>query len=493
MYADPLSVVREYVQNSADAIDAGYASGALGNGNSGKIEIFADPNVRELRIIDNGVGLQKSEAESVLVALGDSAKRGTSARGFRGIGRLGGLGFAQQVVFRTRSSANSKITEVAWDCRELRSLLLDSRVRLRVAELLERVVSVSRYSDGEAPPHFFEVCLRGVVRLRNDLLLNETLLRNYLKQVAPLRLDPELKCSADITSFLDAHLRRNVIDLRLNGGAALFRPHRPVLTISATKSDRFTEPEFFQLEGVDGGPAAVGWLLHHGYKGALRGSPEIRGIRARVGDIQIGDESLFASVFPESRFSSWVVGEFHVLDTRIVPNGRRDGFEINAAYSHLLAQLTPLGGRLARLCRTKSIERNRLRTFELCEQEVFQSVKVLRKRRLAPRLARSLLSSAVQAQSRMQGIAEESSLGRVRHDLERRSRNAERLIHRVKDASIDTSDPLLLLPRGKRAAFGEFLAALYACAPSKRVADSLAERLIRRLLVDSKPDSRVRA
>ena len=38
-------------------------------------------------------------------------------------------------------------------------------------------------------------------------------------------------------------------------------------------------------------------------------------------------ENILQEIFKEKRFNSWCVGEIHILDNRIMANGRRDNFE----------------------------------------------------------------------------------------------------------------------------------------------------------------------
>ena len=46
-------------------------------------------------------------------------------------------------------------------------------------------------------------------------------------------------------------------------------------------------------------------------------------------DVQVGESNLFEDSFKEPRFNGWTIGEIHVLDRRVVPNARRDNFEVN--------------------------------------------------------------------------------------------------------------------------------------------------------------------
>jgi hypothetical protein len=47
-----------------------------------------------------------------------------------------------------------------------------------------------------------------------------------------------------------------------------------------------------------------------------------------------------------------------VEDPRIVPNARRDNFEVNHHYYNLLVQLGPVAAKITQICRTASVSRN---------------------------------------------------------------------------------------------------------------------------------------
>src|ERR1043166_4604234 len=89
MYDNPLMIFREYVQNSVDSIDIGIQCDFLTVDNA-QIQINLYGFDRTITISDNGPGLPNDSAHTILRSLGCSPKEGTSQRGFRGIGRLGG-------------------------------------------------------------------------------------------------------------------------------------------------------------------------------------------------------------------------------------------------------------------------------------------------------------------------------------------------------------------------------------------------------------------
>lgn len=117
MYVDPMTIYREYVQNAADSIDEARAGVILGEGS---VSITLDASGRNVRIVDNGMGIPHGEFGSRLTAFGASKKRGKGARGFRGVGRLAGIGYCRELVFRSRVPGESKVSEIRWDCKNSR-------------------------------------------------------------------------------------------------------------------------------------------------------------------------------------------------------------------------------------------------------------------------------------------------------------------------------------------------------------------------------------
>ena len=108
MYDTPLAVYREYIQNSADAVARG------GDPKGDKVEITIDPSELRVTIRDNGPGLSYDDALDQLLPIGCSNKRMGSDRGFRGIGRLAGLAFAETVTFTTRACRDQPVTRIVW-------------------------------------------------------------------------------------------------------------------------------------------------------------------------------------------------------------------------------------------------------------------------------------------------------------------------------------------------------------------------------------------
>ena len=185
MYVSPVTIYREYLQNAADSIDTAKVSGLL-HKRRGGVSVDINHSTRSVAIRDNGAGIAAGDAVSILLAIGGSSKRGTPARGFRGVGRLSGLAYCRELEFRTKASGEDRTVTVTWDCRQLRERLSDPAFNGDLRRIVSEVVSVSYDQSPNIDEHFFEVHLKEIARLRNDILLNEAVISHYLSQVGPL-------------------------------------------------------------------------------------------------------------------------------------------------------------------------------------------------------------------------------------------------------------------------------------------------------------------
>ena len=354
MYDNPLAIYREYIQNSTDAI-AGMAAST-----EGKVEITIDPSERRLKIWDNGPGLSSDDAPQQLVPIGRSNKQMGSDRGFRGVGRLAGLAFAETVTFTTRARRDEMVTRVTWNSSRLPSSAATER---EVEDVVRDCVDVETLPGPGYPDHFFEVEIRGVARHAAGSLLNRDAVRSYVGEVCPVPIAAAFPYALRVEDLSRPTVPLMALDITLDGDPEpVRRPYGETIQLSANREDRFTEFEEVRIPSVDRiRDAAVGWIAHSSYLGAVPKWTQIRGIRARVGNIQIGDETIFDSLYSEERFNRWCVGELHILDHRIVPNARRDYFEPGPHLRNLENHLLPILRGIGERCRAASAARNRTR------------------------------------------------------------------------------------------------------------------------------------
>lgn len=380
MYVEPETIYRELVQNAADAIDDAIEAGVLAR-EEGYVQISIDELHRQIIVRDNGIGISNADFAKTMCAIGASQKRGTKARGFRGIGRLVGLGYAQELSFRSRSHGRERVFEAKWDARLLKELL-QSRQRAALTDAIAAVVQVTeRTANADDPEHFFEVELRKVIRLPNDDLLNARGIERYLSEVAPVPFHDDFKHGPKIVKEISSVGPFPTLDIRVNGSSTpLRRPYRNQFVLTPSKTVTITDYEPFRIPAYDSNEtAAIAWIGKHEYLGAFPKSLGVRGLRARVGNLQIGNERIFAEAFKEERFADWAIGEVHVFDERIMPNGRRDGFEPSLHLSNLMAHLSTKGREIARVARSSSIERRMDRGIVSVEAALTEYIKLLKR------------------------------------------------------------------------------------------------------------------
>jgi hypothetical protein len=357
MYPDPLALYREYIQNAADAVEQGIREGIYSGRTSPRIDVVIDVDKRNVKIRDNGVGISNRDFVGILTALGGSAKRGTKARGFRGVGRLAGLGFCQELVMSSKSVSDTQVYQLTWDCKKLKHLLRDPQCKEDLNGVARQIVKLT-HSPAKGDEHFFEVELRNVVRFRNDLLLNEAEVSSYLSQVAPVPFSPVFRFGEELNAQLTSQAALQTFCVFINSGKEpLFRPFQDEFDVRKGLKDKFSSVDFFPIEGVSGDRDAFGWILHHSYLGAIPDRLGIKGLRLRSGNIQVGDAKLFEEAFIESRFNSWSVGELHTTSNNLLPNGRRDALEFNIHAQNLFTKLQPLTKQIATKCRVSSAAR----------------------------------------------------------------------------------------------------------------------------------------
>lgn len=338
MYPNALDAIREYIQNSFDAVRRAESAGVL-KPNFGEVTVTIDPVERIVNIRDNGIGIGATEARSALLSIGASQKRVGNDAGFRGIGRLAGLAYCDKLVFTTAAKEERSETELAFDAAAIRRTIAPTAGAAgeTATELLERLTSHQQRDRKPGPP-FFEVRLVGVDPTACPFL-DVDQVRTYLRQVAPVEFNMQafVYGNAKINPFLQAHKARKVINLTVAHNGRQDKINKPYKTYHDAGNRSAKRVEIDDIETyVDPSPAPlwIAWLCKaHDLTGSIN-SEDLRGIRLRANNIQVGDERTFARIFEKVgkshvRFNSWFSGEVHILDSRIIPNSRRDFFEDN--------------------------------------------------------------------------------------------------------------------------------------------------------------------
>lgn len=337
MYNEPESCFREYIQNAVDSIDIAIEQSLLQPDES-RIEIIVDENHREISIKDNGTGISSVLARKTLLDIGNSTKLHTLNRGFRGIGRLGGLSYCKQLSFCTSTQGEDVKTIVTFDCVRLKELLIPGQGDEHTLQsVIEAVTSVITLEE-QRSSHYFIVKMDGVDDIAS--LLDIDLVKDYISQVAPLPYKNTFYWSTSIKQELQSKgvtIKEYPIFVgrSFERLSQIFKPYKTTQNVSlrsGMSKDEISGISFFDVLDDKNIPLAYGWYADTDFLGTIADDC-LSGIRIRLGNILIGNAKNLSPYFKESRFNAWVLGELYIVSQYLIPNARRDDFERNDTFS----------------------------------------------------------------------------------------------------------------------------------------------------------------
>jgi molecular chaperone HtpG len=275
------------------------------------------------------------------------------------------------------------------------------------------------------------------------------------------------------------------LQIDIEGEGIVYRPHRDEISIG-TKNLKMLEFEPSTSLDRDGNVAAASWILHHEYLGSIPSSTLVNGWRLRSGDIQVGNNDILTELFPESRFNGWTIGETHVLDNKIVPNGRRDNFEHSAHFTDLLTRLTPTAKDIAHRCRTSSITRNAIQRVEIDLVKCEESLTIASKKRTPAFVVEGVRDEVTQRLASLKKATErsfgsEAALADIQIRMKRITSRLQAL-----PESPDSSDALMDFPPTQRQLLKSIIETIHMNEVRSESADLLIGSILKRLRVQRK-------
>ena len=186
-------------------------------------------------------------------------------------------------------------------------------------------------------------------------------------------------------------------------------------------------------------------------------------------------------LFQEPRFNGWAVGEIHIIDERILPNGRRDHFEQSVHFNDLLNQLAPTANDLSRQCRLSSIQRNAIREYERQRDAVNEMLAVMKQGAVSTEKMLILQNDVQRGIDLLQKICESrikdpALSNSLTHKTKRIRQRAETIIARKARASA-----LKRKVSREKAIYESLFGLIYECTPDQKAARELVDRLLKRL------------
>ncbi len=330
MYDDSRFIYREYIQNAADQIDKAKRQGLT---DECEIHINIDPERNIISIEDDATGIEEAKVVDILKNIAQSTKQRGVDKGFRGIGRLGGLGYCEKLIFETSFKGEAIKSTMTWDASKLKSIINDRSLREEASTVIDSVTSLEKKEE-EIELHYFKVTLLGVT---NKDLLDVKEIRKYLSMVAPVPFNKSFVYANKIYS----ELKKEGIILdeykTFVNTDQLFKGYKSYIYEGSDTSNKKKVGEvidilFFKECDGNNKPLFWGWYGITEKNQSLHQINYSRGFRLRKSNIQIGDEDTLAKYHREKRFQYYFFGEIYGLSQDLIPNARRDNFSENETF-----------------------------------------------------------------------------------------------------------------------------------------------------------------
>ena len=364
MYDDPNCVYREYIQNSADSIDKAISEKLISKADA-YINIQISKDKKSIVIEDNGTGIQESQVAIMLQNVAQSDKQIGNQKGFRGIGRLGGLGYCSSLVFETSFKGEKVKSIMTWDAKRLQEMVHDKLKKESAEEVISIITSFHVEPENE-DDHYFKVIMRGV-SVTN--LLDESTIKDYLKMVAPVPFDSHFIFKSKIYEGLkNDNLSIDEYNVSVNS-EPIYKAYTSILFSEQggvkKKMGEIKDIIIFKELDKKGNMLFWGWhSISDIQNERLNKVNRARGLRLRSSNIQIGNENRLEGLFKDSRFNFYVVGEVYSFNKDLIPNGRRDDFEDSSVFNDFKDKLKSHCYKIQQLSYDTSKMRSALKEIE---------------------------------------------------------------------------------------------------------------------------------
>jgi len=331
MYEDSRFIYREYIQNAADQIDKAIREGLIKK-EACEIHININREQRSISIEDNATGIPQNKVNFILKNIAQSTKERGVDKGFRGIGRLGGLGYCDTLLFETSYRGEPVKSIMIWDAKLLKDIINNRKNKEEAISVIDSVTSVSTEKE-DAEEHYFKVSL---INVSNDSLLDKKEIETYLSMVAPVPYDKGFILKQKIYDQLkkeNISIDEYLIFINTNQLFKLYTTtiYKDTNGKKERTGDEIFDIHFFREHTVTDELLIWGWYGVSQFEGVIDDINIGKGIRLRKGNIQIGSKHTLLKLFRDKqRGNYYFFGEVHAFSPDLIPNARRDYFLDNS-------------------------------------------------------------------------------------------------------------------------------------------------------------------
>lgn len=332
MYTDWQSIYREYIQNAADQIDIAREQ-HLEEDDYYSVHVRIFRNERKIIIEDTATGV-RHEDKNLLLDIGASSKERGRRKGFRGIGRIGGIGYCKTITFETTAKGEKFKTTVIWDAAKMNEIIDDESDNHDAGEVIDLCTKLKVEETESLDSHYFKVILEGVTK---DELLAVEDIKEYLSMVAPVDYPTSfLRFSSKIKDYVKSHnLELDVYNVFVGdeyGEEQIYKKYTTKIVNNKDGDYDIRDIKFFSRDDTQGNLMYWGWYSISELKGVIQSYNPAYGMRLRCKNIQLGNAETCKTFYlaeGDKRFAQYFYGELHVEGENLLPNARRDYLKEN--------------------------------------------------------------------------------------------------------------------------------------------------------------------
>lgn len=368
-YDDCRCILREYVQNAADQIDIARKD-HLSSGDSYGIFINIDSAAKRIVIEDNATGVSQKEVLPVLRNVACSQKDRVTQKGFRGIGRLGGLGYCTTLTFETTFKGEPVKSILKWNAAEMNRIIDDANDTSSASEVVEKVTSLSSSKEDETL-HYFKIVMENV---NDDRLLDIDSIRSYLSMVSPVEIASKFEPHrSKIKQFMEENdITLDTYNVYVNGEQIYKQYTRSLYKDDGNVKDEVKDVVCHVKKDCQGRPMYWMWYSLCKLEGIIDNYNVARGIRLRCKNIQLGSETNCRRFLPgkqEERFNDYFFGEIHILSECLIPDMDRNYLRVDPARTEFEYLVYQDYSELKKLCNVASDCRSYYKKIEKAREE----------------------------------------------------------------------------------------------------------------------------
>ncbi|MEG6521744.1 ATP-binding protein [Desulfotomaculum sp. 1211_IL3151] len=331
MYRDSRVIFREYIQNSCDQIDIAVRNGLLTE-NEGQVELWINDINRSVCIEDNATGISASVFRKTLYSIGESSKTLGEDKGFRGIGHWCGLGYCKTLVFTSKAEGENVDSVMTCNAEKMRQMMDEHnshKAHYTVDEVLAETVKFTQNKTKAIDKHYFKVELFEIRDVHTELCSLQQV-KDYLSFVAPVGYSTVFRFRSTIHKHAEV-VGQPIQEYNVSvNGEHILKKYTPSFTTSKGE-DSITDVDFKDFRDDDGNLIAWLWFGISRFQGVLKKHNQMRGIRLRTQNIQIGSDDSLQKLFKEDRGQNYFIGEVFAIAKDLIPNSQRDYFNENKA------------------------------------------------------------------------------------------------------------------------------------------------------------------